>query len=107
MDCSSYVELSADGILHVDKDDDPSHTVYTAAVSAADMSAALTILTDPALIALLHGPPDCPSLILDASYVMQIDIGDSIIVASVITCTQQPIVAARDEMMALKQEYIP
>jgi hypothetical protein len=70
------------------------------------MSAALPILTDPALIALLEGPPGCPGT-ADASKTMRIDIGGRIISASSLNCTQPPIVAAQDEMTTLQQKYIP
>jgi hypothetical protein len=106
MDCKSYVELSADGSLSVDKENDLTHAVRAAQVSAADFDGALVILNDPELLALLQGPPGC-AFTRDASVDMALEIGDLRAVASIANCTQQPIVAADAMMRALEQKYLP
>jgi hypothetical protein len=106
MDCESYIELSADRLLTVDKENDLTRTVRSAQVSDADFDRALVILTDPDLLALLQGPPGC-AFTPDASVDMTLEVGDLRAVASIANCTQQPIVAADEMMRALEQKYLP
>jgi hypothetical protein len=106
LDCESFIELSGDGTLRVDRENDLSHTISSAQLSDADREAALAVLTDPDLFSLLQAPPGCP-FIPDTAVEMWLEIGDVTVVASIAQCTQAPIVAADEMMRTLQKRYLP
>lgn len=107
VDCSSSIELLADGTLTVDHVGEPFGGDHVATVSAADLTAAIAVLTDPALVDLLDaGQPPCSS---------PTDIFESMTLTdsagehrnSVTFCGLDPIAAARKTLQDLADKYIP
>jgi hypothetical protein len=106
-DCDGFIELLADGTLRVETFGDVDDTVVEAAISDTDLSDAVTVFSDPALLALLDGPdPACepPSDIFESMTAVvdgvTHDVGTTF-------CDQAPISAARQTAMDLAQTYVP
>ncbi len=106
-DCDSFVELLADGTLHVEQYGDVTNTVQTAQVSAQDLADAVVVFTDPALVALLEpGKSPCvpPTDIFE---MMQVEIDGVLYVSPVTACNDAPIAAARSKATQLQVMYVP
>lgn len=106
-DCSGSVELLADGTLRIDVDGERPVVVHEARVSTSDLAAAIPVLTDPALIALLDlGEPPCvpPTDVFEG---MELTLGGVVHDNSTTTCSQPPIAAARATMRRLAETYLP
>jgi len=106
-DCAGFVELHASGLLRVDKFGETPTTVHEATVMADDLAAAIVVLTDPELIALLDGAsPAClpPTDVFES---MELTLGGVVHENDTTTCDQAPIAAARAQMDALRTTYVP
>lgn len=107
VDCSGYIDLRHDGRLLVDRDGELPVVVHQAQVSQADLDAAVPVLTDPALVALLdRAQPPCepPSDIFDSMTLVEEDARYS---NGVTFCTDEPIAAARAVLDDLAETYLP
>jgi hypothetical protein len=104
-DCSSFIELRADGMLRIDDIAIPGQKTRTLTVSAADVAAALPTLSGPALLELLDrsGPP-C-SQPTDFSEQMVVRIAGVDHHNFTTACTQSALRAARDAVRGLVREY--
>ena len=107
LDCAGYIELRHDGRLLVDRIDELPVVVHKAQVSQEDLDAAVAVLTDPDLVALLDlaGPPcEPPTDIYDSMLLVEEDARHS---NSVTFCTDAPIAAARAALDDLVETYLP
>ncbi len=105
-DCSASIKLLADGSLFVDRMGEPDVGVHTATVSESDLSAAIEILTAPALMSILDGSdPACPAPTdVFESMTLVDDNGEHR--TSITFCNQAPINAARAALNDLAAKYI-
>jgi hypothetical protein len=106
VDCSSFIELLGDGTIRVNVTNEPSNEVHEGKVDAADLAAAATVLTDPALLSLLDGgEPPCstPTDIFESLAVTV----DGVEHQDEITfCQLAPIAAARKKLDELAAEAL-
>lgn len=111
-DCSGLVELWSDGTLRLDM---PCYGImdcsripagtYQTVISAADLRAAIPVLTDPALVRLLErDEPLCP-LVADLGENMILSAGGVIRGKQTTLCEQAPLQAAREVMADLALRY--
>ena len=106
-DCSGYVELSDTGQLLVDKFGEVPESVHEAQVTDEELTAAIVVLTDPDLVALLDlGAPPCkpPTDIYES---MELELDGVSHQNSTTFCGDAPLEAARDVMHDLQQIYVP
>jgi len=95
-DCSGYVELHADGRLRVDEVDDVSYEVIEVTLAAADLNAAIAVLTAPELVTLLEQEEPPCVLPTDIHESMEL-VRDGVTIENSTTfCDLEPIAAARD-----------
>ena len=107
LDCAGYIDLRHDGRLRVDRVDELPVVVHEAQVSREDLDAAVAVLTDPELVALLDlaGPPcEPPTDIYDSMLLVEEDARHS---NSVTFCSDAPITAARAVLDDLVESYLP
>ena len=107
LDCAGYIDLRHDGRLLVDRLDELPVVVHQAQVSQEDLDAAVAVLTDPELVALLDlaGPPcEPPTDIYDSMILVEEDARHS---NSVTFCNDAPIAAARAALDDLVEAYLP
>jgi hypothetical protein len=106
-DCASSIELSSDGTLLVDRWGEFPVVVHEATVASVDLAAAVPVLTNPALVALLDGPVLLCSQVFDYVVFMEVVLADGVHQGNVTTCQDPPIQAALDAMEGLAETYLP
>ena len=106
-DCSAFIELHMDGTLRVDRWGEFPTAVHEATVSASDLGAAVPVLTNPELEALLGGPVLPCSIVTDSVVTMELVLADGALRNNVTTCEDPPIEAARTTMRQLAESYLP
>ncbi len=106
VDCSSFIELLADGTLRVDLSDDIDGGIHEATISAEDLAEAVAILTAPALVELLAlADPPCVAP-MDIWQSMELEMNGETYENGVTFCDDAPIEAAREILESLRAEYI-
>jgi hypothetical protein len=106
VDCSSSIELLADGTLKVDRMDDLGGGIHTATVNDFDLHAAIKVLTDPGLVEILDaGSPPCTAP-TDVFEGMTLVDGDGEHNVGVTFCHGPEIDAVRDTLDALSAKYL-
>ena len=106
-DCAASIELSMDGTLRVDRWGELPVVVHEATVSAEDLATAISVLTDPELVALLGGPTLPCSLVTDFVESMEVVLADGARRNNVTTCEDPPIEAALATVRQLSETYLP
>jgi hypothetical protein len=106
-DCSAFIELNMDGTLLVDRWGEFPVVVHETTVSAEDLAAAVSVLTDPELVTLLGGPVLPCSLVFDWVVLMELVLADGARRNYVTTCEDPPIQAASATMRQLSETYLP
>jgi hypothetical protein len=106
-DCSEATELLASGVLRKDCDNQLPVVVHEAMVSAADRDAAIAILSDKALVALLDQPGAPCQPPTDVFESMTLVEGGRTHKNSVTVCPNPPIASARKILDALVEKYLP
>ena len=106
VDCTSSVELSADGTLRVDRFGEPNGAIHTATVNDFDLANAIKVLTDSGLVAILDAsePPCSPPTDIFES--MQLVDGDGEHRVGVTFCSGPEIDAARAVLDDLTATYL-
>lgn len=106
-DCVSFIELSADGTLLVDRWGEFPVVVHRAMVAVEDLAAAIPVLANPELVALLDGPVLPCSLVFDYEVSMEIVLADGAHRGNVTLCEDPPIQAALATIDGLAETYLP
>jgi hypothetical protein len=106
-DCSGYIEIDGAGKISRDHTERPDAGVGTAQLSSAELAHAASIVTAPALVKLLDAtsPPCAPPT--DIFENMKLVDGAGTHENSTTACQNAPIKAARDELTALGNKYLP
>lgn len=106
-DCTGSSELTACGVLLVDRLGELPVVIHQAEVTEEEQAAAVAIFTDPALLALLDGSePPCEGP-TDVVEQMTLYAGGLQHSNAVTGCTDPPIEAARTALADLATTYFP
>lgn len=106
-DCAGFVELTPERVLRLDRVGEGPDKVHTAMISAEDFSSAVAVLIDPSLRSLLSGGGLPCAEVVDVDESMSLDYEEATLKQDTATCTQAPLVAAREEMQSLADKYLP
>ena len=107
VDCSSFIQLHADGTLEVDRSGELGGDVHVAQVSDVDLADAVAVLTDDALIDILtldEPPCQAPTDIFES---MTLESPEKTWSNSTTFCDDAPLVAARETLRNLGDSYLP
>jgi len=108
MDCSGFIELSADGTLLVDNIGElPRGTVHQIQITPSELESMRVVLTSPELRARLdEGGQDCPA-IHDIWESMSLTLDGRVHAHTTTACSDEPILQARRAILALAKKYFP
>ncbi len=106
IDCSTSIELLADGTLKVDLIADIGGGVHEALVSDDDLADAIAVLTASDLLVVLDGANPACTMPTDIFESMTLNDGDGVHRNSVTFCDDPSLQAARDVLNELRQKYI-
>ncbi len=106
IDCSTSIELLADGTLKVDLIADIGGGVHEALVSDDDLADAIAVLTASDLLLVLDGANPACTMPTDIFESMTLNDGDGVHRNSVTFCDDPSLQAARDVLNELRQKYI-
>ncbi len=107
LDCTSRIELLADGTLRVDRMGEPEGPIHETTVTDVDLAAAVAVFTDPDLLALLDsGDQACnPPTDIFESMTITDDRGEHR--AGITFCNFPELDAAKEAIDALVAKYLP
>lgn len=106
-DCNGFVELLSTRILRVEKFGEVGDPVTEVEISADDFAAAVVVLADPELAALLISADPLCDPPTDVYEMMEQVLGGEIRASTTTGCDQPPVEAARMTMNALREQYAP
>jgi hypothetical protein len=108
-DCGGFIELSSDGTLSYDKFGElPEGTIHTTSVTQAEFDAAVPVLTDNSLIALLDLPGEICPLLYDIHETMTLwTMEGKTHSHATAGCSNQSIKNARQILDDLANSYFP
>ena len=107
MDCVGRIVLEAAGRLMVDRFGELPVVEYEAQVPADRLAAAIEVLTEPALVALLDLPAAPCEPPFDIFEHMSLTLGGAVHENDTTFCDDAPLAAARDVMFGLVNTFVP